>query len=361
MVVARHRVALVGYGLAGRVFHAPLIAATRKLELAAIVTANPDRVARARQDYPGVEVLADTTSLFSGSRHIDLVVVATPNEAHVPVALESIAAHVAVVVDKPLAPSSDAALELIARAGGAGVLLSVFQNRRYDGDFLTLRRLIQSGRLGRIQRFESRFERWRPVVDPTRWREDPDPARAGGLLFDLGAHLIDQALVLFGPARRVYAELDVRRSGAAVDDETFVAITHVSGVRSHLFASAVAGLPGPRFSVSGDRAGYRKPGMDVQESQLNKGLRPGDAGWGVEDPALSGLLGAGEEVESIPTAPGSYETFYGEMAVALEGGGPVPVDPNDALATLRVIEAARESAVTRRVVELGRQVRGAPG
>ncbi len=344
---------MIGYGLAGRVFHAPLITATPTLEVVAIVTANSARVAQAHADYPDAEIVADTSSLFSGSRHLDLVVVATPNEYHVPITLQSIAVKVAVVVDKPLAPSSLAARELIARAEETGVLLSVFQNRRYDNDFLTLRSLLEAGRLGRVHRFESRYERWRPNVVPTRWREDPDPSRAGGFLFDLGAHVIDQALVLFGAPQYVYAELDSRRALSAVDDDAFVAITHVTGVRSHLFTSAIVAQLGPRFRVFGDRAGYTKYGLDVQETQLTEGLRPGDAGWGVEDPAHYGVLGAGDEHETIPTLAGSYETFYAEMAVALEGRGPVPVDPKDALATLKVIEAARRSAATRRVVELG--------
>lgn len=349
----RRRVAIIGYGLAGRVFHAPLIAATPSLEVAAIVTANPARVVQARRDFPDAEILPDATALYSPSRRLDLAVVATPNEHHVPLALQGIAAGVAVVVDKPLAPSSLAAGELITRAEEAGAVLTVFQNRRYDNDFLTLRRLLDDGRLGRVHRFESRFERWRPSVDPTRWREDPDPRRAGGLLFDLGTHVIDQALVLFGPPRHVYAELDIRRVHSAVDDDVFVAITHTSEVRSHLSVSALAARPGPRFRVLGDRAGFTKHGLDVQEAQLAAGLRPGDAGWGVEDPAHHGVLGAGDEHETVPTLAGSYETFYADLAAALDGHGPVPVDPKDALATLQVIEAARRSAATRCVVELG--------
>lgn len=353
MVEARQRrVAVIGYGLAGRVFHAPLIAATPTLEVAAIVTADPARSARARDDFPNAEIVADTGSLFSASRHLDLAVVAAPNEHHVSIALQSIAANVAVIVDKPLALTSVDARELITRAKRAGVLLSVFQNRRYDGDFLTLRTLLQGGRIGHVDRFESRFERWRPTVDPTLWREDADPSRGGGLLLDLGVHLIDQALMLFGAPRCVYAELDSRRAHSAVDDDVFIAITHASGVRSHLFASAIAAQPGPRFRVLGERAAFTKYGLDVQEAQLVAGLRPGDAGWGSEDPAHHGVLGAGDAQETISTTAGAYESFYGGVAAALEGRGSVPVDPEDAFATLQVIEAAQRSAARRRVIQL---------
>lgn len=343
---------VVGYGLAGRVFHAPLVAATPTLEVAAIVTSDPARVAQARADFPDAEIVPARTSALAASGHFDLAVVATPNELHVPVASQYIAAGTAVVVDKPLAPSWSAARELVARAEGAGVPLSVFQNRRYDGDFLTLRDLVVRGRLGRVQRFESRFERWRPDVDTARWREDPDPGRAGGLLFDLGAHLVDQAVVLFGTPQHVYAELDHRRRRSAVDDDVFVAITHVTGVRSHLYASAVAAQLGPRFRVLGEQAGFTKHGMDVQESQLAEGLRPGDAGWGMADPAHDGVLGIGGAEEPVRTLAGAYETFYAQMAAALDGLGAVPVDPHDALTTLRVIDAARRSHAARCVVEL---------
>jgi predicted dehydrogenase len=349
--VHRRGVVVIGYGLAGRVFHAPLVDAAPDLEVAAIVTRHPARVAQARADFPHAEILADAPAALYGSERFDLAVVATPNEHHVPIALACIEAKIPVVVDKPLAPSWQDASELVERAEEAGVLLSVFQNRRYDGDFLTLRDVIGQGLLGRVDRFESRFERWRPVVEPARWREDPDPARAGGVLFDLGSHLIDQALLLFGAPRQVYAELDTRRRGGAVDDDVFVAITHASGVRSHLFASALAAQLGPRFRVLGNLAGYTKYGLDVQEGQLAAGLRPGDEGWGVGAADDDGVLGAGQEGRTVVTRAGSYEAFYAEMAGALVGQCPVPVDPRDAVTTLRVIGAAREAASTRRVVE----------
>jgi predicted dehydrogenase len=206
------RVGLIGYGLAGSAFHAPLIAATPGMELAAVVTANPERARQVRERYPGAVVVDSAERLWERAPDLDLTVVATPNRTHVPLAVAALDAGLAVVVDKPLATTAEDGRRLADEARRRGLLLSVFQNRRWDGDFLTLRRLIGEGALGEVHRFESRFERWRPTPK-TGWREQGDPAEAGGVLFDLGAHLIDQALVLFGPARRVYAELDRRRPG----------------------------------------------------------------------------------------------------------------------------------------------------
>jgi len=347
------RVGIVGYGLAGRVFHAPLVAATPGLEVAAVVTADPGRAARARADHPGAEVVADVDALFGLADPVDLVVVATPNDAHVPLARRCVVAGVPVVVDKPLAATADEGRRLVEEAAGAGVLLTVFQNRRWDGDFLTVRHLVGEGRLGRVHRFESRFERWRPAVREGSWRESPDPARAGGLLVDLGSHLIDQAVVLLGPVETVYAELDRRRPGAEVDDDAFVALTHAGGARSHLGVGALVARPGPRFRVLGDRAGYTRDGMDVQEAQLGGGLAPGDPGWGVGPTGDDGVLGAGDQAERVPTLPGAYERFYAGVAASLDGGGPPPVDPWDAVTTLEIIEAARRSAGTGTVVRMG--------
>ncbi len=226
-----------------------------------------------------------------------------------------------VVVDKPLAASAAGRpQELTAHAEARGRLLIPFHNRRWDGDFLTLQRLVELGALGEVARFESRFDRWRPEVDAERWRESADPADAGGLLYDLGVHLIDQALVLFGPAAHVYAELDARRAGAQVDDDVFVAITHAGGVRSHLWASMMAGHLAPRMRVMGTAAAFVKQGLDVQEAQLRAGLTPRDAGFGIEEQAAGAALQAGDETQPIETEPGRYQGFYAGVVAALRGG-----------------------------------------
>ncbi|WP_354640654.1 Gfo/Idh/MocA family oxidoreductase [Kitasatospora camelliae] len=349
------RVGLVGYGLAGSAFHAPLIATTPGLRLEAVVTANPERRDRLRREHPGARAVDTPEQLLAEADRLDLVVIASPNRTHVPLARKALLAGLATVVDKPLAATAAEARDLCEFAEKSGILLSVFQNRRWDGDFLTTRRLVEGGALGRVHRFESRFERFRPKPK-AGWRELADPAEVGGTLYDLGSHLVDQALVLFGPVESVYAEIDVRRDGAVVDDDAFLALTHASGVRSHLWTSALAPLGGPRLRVLGDTAGYVKYGLDPQEDALRAGRRPGgppaDGPWGAEDPVRYGVLGTDGAEEPVPTEPGDYPAFYAGVAASLATGAPPPVDPWDAVAALTVLEAARGSDATGTVVRL---------
>jgi predicted dehydrogenase len=350
-VTAPIRVALLGYGLAGAVFHAPLIASVGGLELAAIVTRDDERRSRARRDHPAADLLESAEEVWRRADGFDLVVVAAPNRFHVPLARAAVEAGLTVVVDKPLAASADEAQTLVREAGERGVMLTVFQNRRWDGDFLTVRGLLEEGELGEVERFESRFERWRPELSGG-WRESAEPVDAGGLLYDLGSHLLDQALCLFGPAALVYAELDRRRPGAQTDDDTFVALTHESGVRSHLWMSTVAAQPGPRFLVTGRSAAYVKYGLDVQEELLRAGRRPDDPLWGREPEASWGLLGAGDQVRPVPTVPGAYQQFYEGVVLALRESAPPPVDPDAVVRGLEVLDAAKISAREQRVVLL---------
>ncbi len=343
------RTGIVGYGLAGSVFHAPLIAATQALELVAVVTGDATRADLARATYKGLRVFATAAEMLS-TADLDLVVVAAPNREHARLAQAAVDAGIAVVVDKPFAVTSGEAQAVLDAARTRGVLLSVFQNRRWDGDFLTVQRLLGEGALGTVTRFESRFERWRPVPKGG-WRESGDAADAGGLLFDLGAHLIDQALVLFGPVTHVYAEVDRRRPTVQIDDDVFVALTHASGVRSHLWCSAVASNRGPRLRVLGDRAAYVKLALDGQEDALRLGGRPDrDPEWGTENEALWGTLGVDADASVVPTEPGAYQRYYAGVADALLTGTPPPVDPADAVTVLRIIEAARQADHERRVV-----------
>ncbi|MFF7737295.1 Gfo/Idh/MocA family oxidoreductase [Streptomyces sp. NPDC007984] len=341
------RVGLVGYGLAGSVFHAPLIAATEGLALDTVVTSNPDRQRQARAEFPDVRLVATPDELFARSAELDLIVVASPNKTHVPLARTALEAGLPVVVDKPVAGTAAEARELATLAEERELLLSVFQNRRWDNDFLTLRKLLNEGELGDVWRFESRFERWRPKPKGG-WRESGDPAEIGGLLYDLGSHVVDQALVLFGPAASVYAETDIRRPGAETDDDTFIAITHTGGVRSHLYVSATTAQLGPRFRVLGSAAGYVKYGLDPQEAALRDGLRPGPD-WGAEPESLWGRVGSGESPvtgggRAEPTLPGDYPAYYAAVAKALLEGAPNPVTAREAAAALDVLEAARRSA-----------------
>ncbi|MEV5105735.1 Gfo/Idh/MocA family oxidoreductase [Streptomyces massasporeus] len=341
------RVGLVGYGLAGSVFHAPLIAATEGLALDTVVTSNPERQQQARAEFPDVRLAATPDELFDRAAELDLVVIASPNKTHVPLARTALEAGLPVVVDKPVAGTAAEARELAALAEERELLLSVFQNRRWDNDFLTLRKLLNEGELGDVWRFESRFERWRPKPKGG-WRESGDPAEIGGLLYDLGSHVVDQALVLFGPAASVYAETDIRRPGAETDDDTFIAITHTGGVRSHLYVSATTAQLGPRFRVLGSTAGYVKYGLDPQEAALRDGLRPGPD-WGAEPESLWGRVGSGESPvtgggRAEPTLPGDYPAYYAAVAKALLEGAPNPVTAREAAAALDVLEAARRSA-----------------
>ncbi|MER6999848.1 Gfo/Idh/MocA family oxidoreductase [Streptomyces sp. NPDC000410] len=352
------RVGLVGYGLAGSVFHAPLIAATEGLALDTVVTSNEERREQARAEFPGVRFAATPEELWARADELDLIVIASPNKTHVPIATAALKAGLPVVVDKPVAGTAAEARSLAGLAEERGLLLSVFQNRRWDNDFLTLRRLLADGELGTVQRFESRFERWRPHLKGG-WRESGAPEEIGGLLYDLGSHVVDQALVLFGPAALVYAESDVRRPGAEADDDTFIAVTHANGVRSHLYVSATTAQLGPRFRVLGSTAGYVKYGLDPQETALREGERPSAQGaWGVEPQGLWGRIGAGESPLTgggtpVPTLPGDYPAYYAAIATALRDGTPPPVTAHEAAAALDVLEAARRSALEGVTVRLG--------
>lgn len=308
------RVALFGYGSAGEPIHARLIAATSGLELAAIVTRDPERRERARQAHPEAEILDSAEDVWQRADAFDLVVVATPNRAHAPLAITALEHGLGVVVDKPFAITAAEARSVVALAHDRDRLVTVFQNRRWDGDFLAVRHLLEQGELGNVFRFESRMERWVPEV-AAGWRELADPAAGGGVLYDLGSHQIDQALQLFGPVESVYAEVGVRRGGARVDDDDFVALTHESGTHSHLWMSLSAAQPGPRFRILGSR-------------------------------------GAFATSDEIPQQPDQHERFYEGVVATLRGQAPPPVDPEDAIAGLEVIEAAQASAQEGRVVKL---------
>jgi predicted dehydrogenase len=338
------RGAIVGYGLAGSVFHGPLIAATEGLEVATVVTSNSDRGEQALREHSGARVVASVDELWERAAEHDFAVIATSNESHAPLARAALDARLAVVVDKPLATSAADARALIAHAESKDLLLTVFQNRRWDSDFLTLRRLVSEGALGQLRRIESRFERWRPQAGADAWRDTTSPERGGGVLLDLGSHLVDQALTLLGPATHVYGEVESRRGGAS-DDDAFVALRHSGDVYSHLWMSAVAAAPGPRLRVTGSEAGFVVEQVDGQEDALRAGRRPGDGEeWGLEPPERWGRLVQGEDSEPVASEPGAWPEFYAGLARALREGAPPPVDPADSAAVLDVLEAARARA-----------------
>ncbi len=348
------RGAVIGYGLAGSLFHAPLIAATPGLRVSAVVTGNPERQAAAGRAYPEASVVSDPDEVFARSADHDFVVVAVPNDVHVTLAREALDAGLPTVVDKPLAPTAAEARSLVQHAEELGIMITAYMNRRWDSDQLTLRRLLREHRLGEVLRYESRFERWRPTLSETEsWRESSTPAAGGGILLDLGPHLVDQARLLFGEPERVYAEIADRRGGGA-DDDAFVALEHGAGVRSHLWMSLLAASPGPRLRVLGDRAAYVVAEVDGQEAALVAGARPGDNGeWGAEPREKWGRLVDQQGSEPFPSERGDWPRFYLLLERALREGSPPPVDPWDAVAGLEILDAARRSVASGAVISLG--------
>lgn len=347
-------VGLVGYGFASKTFHAPLITATPGLTLAAVSSRDADKV---HADLPDVEVVATPQALFA-RRDIDLVVIPTPNETHFPLAKAALTAGKHVVVDKPFTITLSEGRLLRGQAQEAGKLLSVFHNRRWDSDFLTVRELLAAGTLGRLVHFESHFDRFRPEVRD-RWREQPKPG--GGLWYDLGPHLLDQARLLFGMPRSILLDLHSRRDGAQIDDD-FHALLEYDGLRVVLHASALVAAESPRFTLHGTQGSYVKYGLDPQEDRLKAGetpARPGGEGkWG-ED-ARHGMLTLREsEAEDAPliahehaTLPGDYLAYYAGIRDALMGDGNGPVAIDDALAVMQLLETGLDSARQRRWVQL---------
>jgi len=338
------RIGLVGYGKGGRYFHAPLIASLAGATFVGVVTRSPERRRELSEDYPKVTAFDSLADLVAAG--IDAVVISTPLASRRALILEAIEQGVAVVSDKPFADDAAQARELVEAAERKGVLLSVYQNRRWDSDFLTVRKLIDNGVLGEISRFESRVERYSP--------KSVGKVSGGGMLRDLGSHLVDQALLLFGPVSRVYAELDFVNENTLLDHAFFVSLTHNSGVVSHLWGSCLQNCPGPRFRVSGSAGCYSVEGLDGQEKASLAGLSPKTEGerWGVEEHRNWGWFEQGEQRERIPSERGCWSEFYRQLQDALAGKGQNPVDPRDAVASTVILDAARLSSEQRRVVTL---------
>lgn len=335
------RVALLGYGMAGREIHAPLLRDAPGVRLTHVVTGNAERAAAAAEDNPGVHVVASPAELWQYSGALDLVVVASPTGAHADNALAAIDLGIPVVVDKPLAVDGPTGDRIIAAADKRSVPLTVFQNRRWDSEHLTVRAVLGSGLLGEIIRYEARFERWRPIPK-SRWRENVPSYDGGGLLMDLQSHLVDGALDLFGPVSSVYAELASLTTVG--DDVAFLALRHHSGVVSHLSATSLAAAPGPRMRLLGRDATYLVAGGEGEPTAF--------AEWADREETQRGWLVRGEERDPVRRAPGSWGEFYPAVVEMLRGSAPAPVAPAEALEVLRVLDAARVSAAESRVVSL---------
>jgi scyllo-inositol 2-dehydrogenase (NADP+) len=339
-------VGLIGYGLGGSVFHAPLIRAEPRLRLHAVVTSRADQV---RRELPGVRVVASAEELLADPA-VELVVVAAPNAVHHDLAAAALRAGRHVVVDKPFALTTADADELIALAAAEGRRLSGFHNRRWDGDFLTVRRVLEAGALGEVGELVSRYDRFRPAPRGS-WKEAAVPG--SGVLWDLGPHLVDQALQLFGPPATVWADVGVQRPGVEAVDYAHLVLGY-GRLRVLLHAAMLVRDPGPRFEVHGDRGSLVTWGLDPQEQALRAGGRPGDPGWGSVPPDRQSTLTsevAGLEVRGrLAGVPGDYGAFYAAMAAAVAGEGPVPVAATEARDTVAVIELALQSSRDGRVV-----------
>ena len=339
------RIGLAGYGLGGRYFHAPLIASAADCEFLGVVTTSPERRRQVAEDL-GLPAFASLKDLASAGA--EAVAISTPAATHVTLTQQVLRLGLAVVCDKPFAPDAEAARATVRLAEQLEVPITVYQNRRWDSDFLTVRELLSQGALGTLTVFESRFERFRP-------ESGPSPA-GGGTLLDFGSHLVDQALVLGGPVTGVYAEMHYRADPDGLDDDVFIALAHEGGVRSHLWGSRRQGSPGPRFRVAGTKGAYVIQDVDGQEAQLRSGGFPAISGdqWGTEPPERWGHLLRGDVSEPVPSARGSWDLFYPAFAAAVRGERPVPVDPWDAVASAAVLDAARASARIAQVVRPAR-------
>ena len=336
------KLGLVGYGAGGRLFHAPYIGAVPEIELVGVVTRNAERRREVGADLPGVPVFGSLGALIDAG--VDAVTITTPPDTRDDLVLEALARGVHVIADKPFAPDAAGGRELAAAAESAGVLLSVFHNRRWDTDLATVAEVLP--RLGDVWRCESRFD-----LDETGGL---DAGPSGGLLRDLGAHLVDQMLTLFGPVATVTAHLDwVDQPSGPTDCGFIVSMNHRGGVHSTVSASKINHVAARQWRIYGSEGAYVSDGTDVQTDQVKQGRRPADdlASWGYERPDRLGTLHTAHGVESVPSAQGRYDEFYCQFAAAVDHGAAQPVPASEGVATLGVLDAAMRSA------ELGKTVR----
>jgi len=338
-------VGLIGFGLSGRAFHAPVIRAVPALRLAAIFQRSGMEAA---EKYPDVRIVRSMEELLEIDS-IRLIVIATPNETHYPLAQQCLAAGRDVVVDKPFTTTLAEAVSLVQFARQVGRLITVYQNRRFDGDFQTILRLVKRGELGRIVRFETCYDRFRPQLRPGAWREKAGPGT--GILFDLAPHLIDHAFVLFGLPEAITADVRIERDNAVTDDSFDILLHYPHGLRAVLRATMLAASPRPRFTLHGTRGGFLKHTFDPQENNLRRGEIPKDAPWGAEPEENWGVLtridGDTPEQKRVPSATGDYRDFYANVRDAILGKAELAVPPDWALNVMRALELARQSSETR--------------
>ena len=332
---------IIGYGLAGRYFHGPTLLAAG-FHVTAICARSLEKKAAAQQDFPNAVIVNSIDELIA--EDLDLIVVATPNEFHSEHALASIRAGVNTVVDKPMGRDYYETLSLYEAAEQGGVLLTVFFNRLWDSDSLTVKKAIKQGDVGNIFRLESRYERFRPEINPLAWRESASLEAGGGLLLDLQSHLISAALDWFGPAELVFSS--VRSVRGSSEDDVLLVLKHDNGVDSYLSASAISGKPGPKIRLNGDKASLVITELDNQEEILRKGFRATAGQWMDGDEITSSAkIYKGSDSYSYQGEPGFYPAFYNEVRVAIEYGGELPVSREISLNVARIIDQARQISI----------------
>ena len=330
------RVGLAGYGLAGRFFHAPLLNGCG-LELSAVLTTNPERIAHVNADYPNAAVVADMKELLA--HELDLVIIASVNSVHVEQAIAALHAGVPTVVDKPMGRNLTETLEILKVSDETGVPVTAFYNRLYDSDSLTVKRVIQDNEIGQIFRIDSRFERYRPNLAAQSWREQSSAEEGGGLLLDLQSHLVSTALDWFGPAELISAS--VRSVRGASDDDVVLVLKHDNGVDSYLSASAIAGAPGPRIRMLGSNGALVIGELDPQEALLRAGKVPHEGKWDVSTKSEARII-RGEVVSDLEVEDGNYARFYELVAGAIAGENEWPVSKAEIIAVATIIDRARE-------------------
>ena len=330
------RVGIAGYGLAGRSFHAPILAGTN-FDIVAVLTNNDVRKRHAKEDFPNVKILSTIEELCA--QQLDLVVVASGNQSHLPQAMAAIKAGIPTVVDKPMGINVADTQAILDAADAAQVPVTTYFNRKWDSDILTLKRIIRDGHIGRVIRMDSRFERFRPQLNPQSWREANSAKDGGGLLLDLAPHLISTAIECFGHAELKSAAIRNIRGGS--DDDCVLVLEHESGVESILSASAVVGAPGPRLRVIGSEGAFVVNELDPQEALLRAGKGPQDGKW-LEDTRSEAHIYRGEIVEKFESDPGNYATFYSLVHDAIVNKTAMPVTPQEILSVARIIDRARE-------------------
>jgi len=330
------RVGISGYGLAGRSFHAPILSAT-DFEITSILTNNDVRRRHAKEDYPEAKIVSSIEELCA--QGLDLVVIASGNKSHLSQSLVAIKAGVATVVDKPMGIDVSETRQILDAATAARVPVTTYFNRKWDSDTLTLKRVIRDGHIGKIIRMDSRFERFRPQLNPQSWRENNSPHDGGGLLLDLAPHLISTAIECFGSAELISASVRSIRGGA--DDDCVLVLAHETGVESILSASAVVGAPGPRLRVIGSEGALLINDLDPQEALLRAGKSPLDGKW-LENTSSAATIFRGEVKEDFQSDPGNYCQFYSLVHEAIVNKTAMPISENEILNVAQIIDHARK-------------------